>query len=84
MKARNRWPMYASHKEDCKLQIEKRNNQLTLTDKRIIMHNNTNITLVTPSDADKQQSLRSEYYAECCANGGVYLYICAVGYMHFI
>ena len=40
------------------------------------MHDNTNITLVTPSDADKQRSLRSEYYAECCAKGGVSIQMC--------
>ena len=74
MKARNRWLIYASHKEDCKLRKEKWNNQLK--DKRIIMHDNTNITLVTPSDSDKQQSLRSEYYAKCCAKGGVSIQMC--------
>ena len=34
------------------------------------MHDNTNITLNTSTDADKQQSLNSEYYGECCAKGG--------------
>merc|ERR1712032_1206587 len=74
MKARNRWPMYASHEEDCKLRKEKWNDQFK--DKRIIMHDNTNITLVTPYYADKQRSLRSKYNAECCAKGGVSIQMC--------
>ena len=67
--ARNRWPMYLSHKEDCHFRKKKWNDDFE--NKRVIMHDNTNVTLVSPGDADKQQSLRSEYYAECCAKGGV-------------
>ena len=67
--ARNRWPMYLSHKEDCRFRKKKWND--LFENQRVIMHDNTNVTLPTPTDADKQRSLRSEYYAECCAKGGV-------------
>ena len=40
------------------------------------MHDNTNLKLVTPYDTDKQQSLCSEYYAECCAKGSVSIQMC--------
>jgi len=74
--ARNIWPMYATHEEDMKFRSNEWNEQVG--DRRIIMHDNTNIGMPTASDADQQRSLYSEYYAECCAKGGVYLQLCGL------
>ena len=69
VKARNRWPMYLSHKEDCK--FRQRQWDMHFENKRVVMHDNTNINLVKPQSADKQRSLHSEYYGGSCAKGGV-------------
>jgi len=67
--ARNRWPMYLSHKEDCILRKLHKNKNFD--NKRVIMHDNTNVDLPKPRGADKQRSLHSEYYGGSCAKGGV-------------
>jgi len=72
--ARKRWPMYATHEEDMNFRSD--DWKKYVGDRRIIMHDNTNVGMPTASDADQQRSLYSEYYAECCAKGGVYLQIC--------
>jgi hypothetical protein len=37
------------------------------------MHDNTDVPLVDPSDAELNHTLYSDYYAECCGKGGVAL-----------
>jgi hypothetical protein len=59
--------MYVSQEEDVKLRKEKLDEHFK--NKRVIMHDNTNVGLPTASDADQQRSLYSEYYAECCTKG---------------
>ena len=66
--------MYATHNEDKLFRRDKWDDEVGNT--RIIMHDNTNIGLPTASDGDKQQSLYSEYYGECCAKGGVCIQLC--------
>lgn len=58
-----------THKEDCKLRKLHWNKKIDI--KRVIMHDNTNVDLPKPSDADKQRSLHSKYYGRSCAKGGV-------------
>jgi len=73
MEARRRWPMYATHEEDLLLRKSK---WVELNDYRVVMHDNTNVGMATASDTDRQRSLYSEYYTECCAKGGTYLQLC--------
>ena len=73
--ARKRWPMYATHREDVLFRDSKWENDVG-NDTRIIMHDNTNVSLPTASDGDQQRSLYSEYYGECCAKGGVCIQFC--------
>ena len=58
IKYQNRWPMYLLYEEDYRFRKEKWNDHFK--NKR-----------VKPRSADKQRSLYSEYYAQCCAKGGV-------------
>ena len=51
IKARNRWPMYVSHKEDCKFRNEQWDKNFK--NKRVVMHDNTNVNLVKPTSADQ-------------------------------
>ena len=50
--AQNRWLMYLSYKEDCQLRNKEWNTNFD--NKRVIMHNNTNVDLLKPTGADKQ------------------------------
>ena len=44
VKCGNQWPIYLKHKEDCKLR--KKSWEVHFKNKRIVMHDNTNIKLV--------------------------------------
>jgi hypothetical protein len=41
-----------------------------------VSHDNTNVPLLAPSDADLNRSLFSDYYNETCAKGGTALQRC--------
>jgi len=77
---RKSWPLYATHEEDIMFCKESWNSILGTTEKqnnlRLIMHDNTNVPLVRPSDPDLQRALYSSYYASCVAKGGVSLQLC--------
>jgi hypothetical protein len=75
--ARKRWPMYASYTEDAAFRREEWNGHFDQeSGARIVMHDNTNINLPSPSDADLQRALWSDYYGGCVAKGGVALQLC--------
>jgi len=42
----------------------------------IILHDNTNVPLMRPSDPDLQRAMYSSYYAGCVGKGGVSLQLC--------
>jgi hypothetical protein len=43
---------------------------------RPVMHDNTNVPMRNPSDADLNRPLYSKDYGQCCAKGGVSVQLC--------
>ena len=78
LEARKNWPMYAFMAEDLKLRNQNTWPVHFPPEKRtaIYMHDNTNVPLSAPSDPDLQAIFFSEYYAMCCAKGGVAVQQC--------
>ena len=84
LEARRRWPKYASYAEDVKLRKDKWDKHFPPEfGTRGVMHDNTNIPLPTPSDADLNRALFSKYYGEPVGKGGVGIQF-AVGLLLFI
>jgi hypothetical protein len=75
LRARAGWPNYATNEEDVKFRKPTWREHFS-DSTRVVMHDNTNVPLVDPSDPDIYRSLRSEYYAMCCAKGGIALQLC--------
>jgi len=77
MTMRKQWPMYATFDEDLTLWKENWNEIFHPEKKqRIIMHDNTNVCLVKPSNPALQRALYSQYYCRCVGKGGVALQLC--------
>jgi hypothetical protein len=77
IEARKRWPMYASYTEDAKYRRGEWNTHFDpQSGARVVMHDNTNINFPSPSDADFQRAMFSDYYGGCVAKGGVALQLC--------
>jgi len=75
---RNLWPMYAYYDEDAEFRDKKWNDHFDPnTGPRVLMHDATNISLPTPSDAGQQRALYNSYYSECCAKAGVGVQLCS-------
>jgi hypothetical protein len=75
--ARKRWPMYALHQEDVALWDEQWHLHFEPTSGvRPVMHDNTNVPMQNPNDADLNQALYSQYYGQCCTKGGVSVQLC--------
>jgi DDE superfamily endonuclease len=72
--ARRRWPMFVSFHEDAELRADKWN--ATYTDRRIIMWDNTDVTLSTPSHPNLQRNTYSDYYAGNVGKGSVFIQLC--------
>ena len=69
--------MYASYAEDVKLRKDKWDKHFPPELRtRAVMHDNTNIPLPTPSDADLNRALFSKYYGEPVGKGGVGIQFC--------
>jgi len=72
LSCRRRWPMYASHAEDVEFRDPKWNRHFPPeSGLRTVLHDNSNIGLPNPSDADLNRSLFSDYYDGTVAKGGV-------------
>ena len=68
---RNHWPMHASIDEDIKFRKKIWNVHFPPEKRqRIVLHDNTNVSLCELSDAAQHKSTISECYKECCAKGG--------------
>jgi hypothetical protein len=74
LKARARWPMYASHSEDELLRQSSWNEKYS--DQRILFWDNTGIELHKASDALLQRITFSAYYAGNVAKGGIFVQLC--------
>jgi hypothetical protein len=70
-KCRINWPKYLTFKEDLDLRGPRWDS--SYSDKRIVFWDNTDIRIVTPSDADVQRNTYSAYYAGNVAKGGVFI-----------
>ena len=74
LKARQRWPMYASYEEDKQLRKGKWN--VKYANQRIVMWDMTNIDAYGFSDADLQRLTYSKYYNGNVFKGGVFTQLC--------
>ena len=74
LRARQRWPVYASYEEDKQLRKGKWN--VKYANQRIVMWDMTNVSAYGFTDADFQRITYSEYYNENCFKGGVFTQIC--------
>jgi hypothetical protein len=68
-RARSRWPAYATHEEDRHFRNKKWDDHFGEVT-RVVMHDNTNVPMPDPTDADLSRSCYSKYYGECCTKGG--------------
>jgi hypothetical protein len=76
--ARKRWPMYALHQEDVTLRDKQWSLHFELTSGvRLVMHDNTNVPMQNPNDADLNRALYSQNYGWCCAKGGISVQLCS-------
>lgn len=75
MRARSRLPFYALHEEDLKSMKPHWNDEFTV-EQRIVMHDNTNLHLMAPSNSDLNHSLYLDYYSAACAKAGTVLQRC--------
>jgi len=80
MCAQKHWPLYATHEEDVNFCKDSWKHVFDLMDTgqviQIIMHDNTSMPLMRPTDPDLQRALYSCYYAGCVAKGGVSVQLC--------
>lgn len=73
-RARDSWPVYASHEED--VEIRKDKWDLKYPNERIVMWDMTNINAYGFSDADLQRLTYSKYYNGNVFKGGVFTQLC--------
>ncbi|EJK48707.1 hypothetical protein THAOC_32473 [Thalassiosira oceanica] len=78
--ARDRWPTYVSHEEDCKLRKSKWDEKYGKFDDkkslRVVMWDMTNIPACAFSDPNMNRITYSVYYAMNCFKGGVFVQLC--------
>jgi DDE superfamily endonuclease len=74
MVAKYRWPMFATFEEDEMLRDDKWN--ATYNGKRIVMWDNTDIPLPTPSSSNLQRNTFSDYYNGNVGKGSVFVQLC--------
>lgn len=73
-RCRSSWPTYASYEEDKQLRKTKWDRY---NGKRVVLWDDTNIPFsFKPSAASNQRITYSQYYAMCCAKGGVFVQLC--------
>jgi DDE superfamily endonuclease len=72
--ARNRWPLFVTMEEDHKLRDDKWDS--TYEGKRIVMWDNTDVRLATPSNANLQRNTWSDYYNGNVGKGSVFIQLC--------
>jgi len=77
--ARSAWPLYATQDED-RMRKEIWDHYFKQADIEnvpcLVMHDNTNVPLMRPSDPRLQRALYSRYYGRCIAKGGVAVQPC--------
>ena len=78
--ARDRWPTYVTHEEDCKLRKSKWDEKYGKFEDekslRVVMWDMTNISAVAFSDPNANRITYSVYYAMNCFKGGVFVQLC--------
>ena len=78
--ARNMWPTYVSHEEDCKLRKSKWDEKYGKFEDeeslRVVMWDMTNIPACAFSDPNMNRITYSVYYAMNCFKGGVFVQLC--------
>jgi hypothetical protein len=73
---RERWPTYASLREDEDLRKASWNAMFKDVRVRMIMHDMTDVPLPHPSDAELNRATYSKYYGGNCGKGGIFTQPC--------
>ena len=74
-RARDRWPVYASHEEDIAIRKPKWSDKYPRS-QRIVMWDMTNIEAYGFTDTDLNRLTYSKYYNQNCFKGGVFIQLC--------